>query len=586
MASCLLALAATLFLPVSPPAEGADLPEPQEVKFEAQLFHHILRWVPGPGQPANAVYEVQYLRYGESPWHPVPACTGTLALFCDLTLETLEPHLKDSGYFARVRAVAGNMTSKWNKTARLTLEEVILKIAGMKLKARGRMIHVELQLPRKKEGDLLVTYESIFEYFREYEVSIRRVSDNYTLIHKKKDLEEFNVKTPGGSGEFCVRVKPLIGSRPNHGLWSEESCVVLSEQYLTVTSLVTSCLGLILCVCLVLGFLAVHLYIKRPMKTPEVLKSLMKPSPSCIASDGAESVRKDAVHLLQGTVLPRGSQDLTHTILHGSTDSGFSSPQHSSPESSSCAVLPSEPTVAWGELRGSNGGGSSSSTDSGICLRSSCTGPRPEPVHSWMSPENCDEDSGISLAPASPGLLRSPRTAEYQLAKPEPSAALGHTEDPTAVLQFRGYLKQAKGLDVDLGMDGPLSQDHSGLAYRSCPDEGHASLAWSQPAPTQGYLKQSPPGREQEPLPAPWDPTGEDSAVSDSWGECKAANWQGSFRPLDPGLLELPLISSLLSPQDCWPPATITASGLWSPTAISPGPLPQNITTPVLGPGD
>uniref|UniRef100_A0A6I8PEU0 Interleukin 10 receptor subunit alpha n=1 Tax=Ornithorhynchus anatinus TaxID=9258 RepID=A0A6I8PEU0_ORNAN len=579
-----------LFPPPAPQL-GADLPEPQEVKFEAQLFYHILRWVPGPGQPANTVYEVQYLRYGEPPWHPVPACTGTLALFCDLTLETLEPHLKDSGYFARVRAVAGNVTSKWNKTARLTLEEVILKIAGMKLEARGTMIHVELQLPRKKKGDLLVTYESIFEYFREYEVSIRRVSDNYTLIHKKKGLEEFSVKTPGGSGEFCVRVKPLIGSRPNSGLWSEESCVVLSEQFLTVTSIVTSCLGIILFVCLVLGFLAVHLYIKRPMKTPEVLKSLMKPSPLCIASDEAESVRKDAVHLLQGMVLPRGSGDLTHTLLHGSTDSGFSSPQHSSPQSSTCAVLspdpgPTDPTLAWGEPPGSNGGDSGSSTDSGICLHSPCTGPCPEPVHSWTPTEDCEEDSGISLAPASPSLLRSPRTAEYQLAEPEPSVAPGPAENPAAGLQFRGYVKQAKGLDTDLGLDRPLSQDHPQLAYRSCPDEGHASLAWSQPAPTQGYLKQTPPGREQEPRPAPWDPPGEDSAVSVSWGECKATNWQGSFRPLDPGLLELPLISSLFLPQDCWPPATITASGLWSPTAISPGPLTQNTTTPVFGPGD
>lgn len=47
---------------------------------------------------------------------------------------------------------------------------------------------------------------------------------------KKVNNETFSFPAPGHVGEFCVKVKPSVGSRVNKGMWSEEECVVLSPQ--------------------------------------------------------------------------------------------------------------------------------------------------------------------------------------------------------------------------------------------------------------------------------------------------------------------------------------------------------------------
>ncbi|KAM9038881.1 interleukin-10 receptor subunit alpha isoform 1-T1 [Sarcophilus harrisii] len=91
-----------------------QLSSPKNVSFKAILFSHILQWEPGQNQNDNISYEVQYMRYGDS-WYPVPNCTRTPHLFCDLTLPTLD--LEDKSYYAQVRAIAGDQKSNWSRTS-------------------------------------------------------------------------------------------------------------------------------------------------------------------------------------------------------------------------------------------------------------------------------------------------------------------------------------------------------------------------------------------------------------------------------------------------------------------------------------
>lgn len=48
--------------------------------------------------------------------------------------------------------------------------------------------------------------------------------------NKKVKHENFSFPTNGEFGEFCVRVKPAVGSRLNKGMWSEEVCLLLTWQ--------------------------------------------------------------------------------------------------------------------------------------------------------------------------------------------------------------------------------------------------------------------------------------------------------------------------------------------------------------------
>lgn len=53
---------------------------------------------------------------------------------------------------------------------------------------------------------------------------------SFQFTNKKVKHENFNFSIPGEVGEFCVKVKPSVGSRVNKGIWSEEECIVLSRQ--------------------------------------------------------------------------------------------------------------------------------------------------------------------------------------------------------------------------------------------------------------------------------------------------------------------------------------------------------------------
>ncbi|XP_004427327.1 PREDICTED: interleukin-10 receptor subunit alpha [Ceratotherium simum simum] len=569
----LVPLAALLSLRLGPRAHG--LPSPPSVWFEAEFFHHILHWTLIPNQSESTYYEVELLRYGEESWKSIPSCNQTLVLSCDLTMVTLDLY-RSNGYRARVRAVDGSQHSNWTITnTRFSVDEVTLTVGSVKLEMLKDIILGTIQPPRPKVAPAGDTYESIFQHFREYEIDVRK--GHSAFLNKKVQHENFSFSATGKVGEFCVRVKPYVSSRLNKGIWSEEACIVVTPQYFTVTNF-SIFFAFLLLLCGALAYcLALQLYVRRRGKLPAVLV-FEKPSPFSLISQLPCPETHDTIYPLDEEAFPKVSPELRNSELHGSTDSGFDSAKPSLQTEEPQFLLPAphpqaEEALGKGvppELENSCSSGSSSSTDSGICLQEPSLSPGTGPNWEQREGNNSQgqDDSGIGLVQNSEG-----RPGETQ-----GSSALGHVSSPRpevsgeeepAAVAFQGYMKQTRCTEEKEAKAGCLEEESSstdglGPKFRTCLD---AEAGWPPPALAKGYLKQDSPGMTLAPSGAPagqWNqPTEEWSLLGlTSCGDLGTSDWSFAhdLAPLDcvaaPGgllgtfdsdLVTLPLISSLHS---------------------------------------
>ncbi|XP_036180068.1 interleukin-10 receptor subunit alpha isoform X2 [Myotis myotis] len=380
---------------------------------------------------------------------------------------------------------------------------------------------------------------------------------------KKVKHENFSFPTNGEFGEFCVRVKPAVGSRLNRGIWSEEVCLLLTWQYFTVTNLIVS-FALVLLLC---GALALRLYLRHPRKLPAVLV-FGTPSPFIPVSQLPRPEARATIHAVDEQALAKVSPELRNSELHGSTDSGFGSAKPSLQTEEPQFLLP-DPLPQAGSTLGKGASlepessCSSASTDSGICLQEPSLSPGAEPWVQQAGGQGQD-DSGIGLAHHSEG----------QPADGRADSALGHVgplgpeaterEDP-AVVEFQGYLKQTRGREEQAATAGCLEEEASsadGLVphLRMCLD---AKETWSPPALDKGYLKQDPPEVALAPsgaLAGQWNPATEEWSLLTSCGDLGTSEWSfaqdlaplgcvgapgGLLGSFDADLVTLPLISSL-----------------------------------------
>ncbi|XP_075404893.1 interleukin-10 receptor subunit alpha [Tenrec ecaudatus] len=551
-------------------AHGTELPSPSSVWFTAEFFHHVLHWTPILKESPSTSYEVELKRYGELRWEPIPACTQILAQSCDLTEHTLDLyHLETAGYLVKVRAVDGSRCSNWTSSnTRFTMDDVTLTVDSVKLETRSGSILVTIQPPKPMIAPQNEMYKQV-NIFEEYEIAIRKVPANYTSTNKIPS-EHFSIPTSGDVGEFCVKVKPAIKSRINQGVWSEETCITLSRQYLTPPILSIASVTVLLLCGIVAYCLALHLYVRRPGKLPTVLV-FKKPVPF---SQPPNPQVLDIIYHLDEEGFSKVSSELRHSELRGSTDSGFGSGKPSLQTEEPQFLLSTAPSLA-GEATGQgeptgleNGctGGSGDSTDSGICLQEPRVSTSPEPGWELHADRQDQDDSGIGLVHHSakpPGdTLGSSALSKVSTPQPE----LPGDEGPAAVV-CRGYLKQPEGTEEKVGSAGCLSGEASstdtlGPKLPTCLD---AEAGWPPPALARGYMKQDPPGVALlSGTPAgQWDQPTEECPLLDltTCGALGPSHWSfvlpdlappdcvvtpgnllGSF---DSDLVALPLISSL-----------------------------------------
>uniref|UniRef100_A0A8C3QJ28 Interleukin 10 receptor subunit alpha n=1 Tax=Cyanoderma ruficeps TaxID=181631 RepID=A0A8C3QJ28_9PASS len=266
LAPCLALLLACL-------THGEGLLSPRNVRFVAKVGWHLLRWEPGP---SNARYDVEYKVYGSNtPWTAIPECGKTSELSCDLTNYTPDPERR---YYARVRAVSGDQKSSWKRTGSFSPQEAGLRLAGQSLSVMGNSIQVRLEL-LLPPGNISLEYRDLQKTMARYRVYIRRTRDNHTLTVVERS-PEFTIRELFWVTEYCLSVEPSLANRHVPTSRTHEQCVTTGHGDRSA-ELLPAILSSSLITLMLLGLLGALLactYIRKPVRTPSVLKSFMKQS--------------------------------------------------------------------------------------------------------------------------------------------------------------------------------------------------------------------------------------------------------------------------------------------------------------------
>ncbi|NXM74549.1 I10R1 protein, partial [Serilophus lunatus] len=479
-------LALCLALLLAQPADGEELPSPQKVHFAARTALHLLRWEPGHGSPGDTCYDVEYIVYGSNTsWRAIPECVKISGHSCDLTYYTLDP---DGRYVARVRAVSGSHTSSWQKTGIFSPKEASLRLPGKRLSVRGNTIHVQLQLLFQVRN-ITVKYDDIQTDSRLYQVNVRRMQDNQKFV-VVENTTEFTISNLFWSTEYCLSVEPRVSNRPVASTPTDEQCVTTSQRDRTAEFLpsILSSFFITMLLLGILGALLVCVYIKKPMRTPSVLKSFMKQSSLWVEHEPPSTGSLDTDHIQQLFLCQKEPQ-----------------PDKSPSGSTSTAQQPLEQDwrlPAWPEDRLSLLGlgpmgsrdNSGTSTDSGICLHVPSSSSSSE-LSCSMGPESqgyrqqlpTGDDSGVGLESTCPGPVCSSSSGNTSQGEPGTSSAPGQED-----VEFRGYLQQSKGT-VE-----PRQGPAKWVPLSGCAGSGQGTdivldVECSELAVSKGYLKQSSP---------------------------------------------------------------------------------------------
>ncbi|KAM8989449.1 LOW QUALITY PROTEIN: interleukin-10 receptor subunit alpha [Ara ararauna] len=485
------ALALCTVLLLAQPTHGERLARPTRVRFVAEIAHHLLRWEPGYNPPSNVLYEVEHKVYGTNQsWTAIPNCMRISGHSCDLTYYTLDSAFR---YYARVRAVSGNHTSPWQRTNSFFPQEASLRLSGQSLSVTGNTIHVQLQL-LLRTGNLTVKYDDIQKHARRYLVYIRRAQDNrtYEVIETSP---AFNISNLFWDTEYCISVEPSVASRHTGATRTDEQCVTIGQRdrgdELVLSAVSSSFITFLLLG--LLGALLVCMYIKRPMRPPSVLKSFIKQSSFWVELEPSSSSSPDADPVQQLFLCQKEPHENSVPISSTSTaqlpmEKGWSFPAW--PEDKVCLLGPG--------TMGSRDS-SSTSTDSGICLRTSSlelscsSGPEPQGYKRQLP--NGD-DSGVGLESSCPRPTCSSRNTVSAEDRQPRSGELSISPDTSQQdVEFRGYLQQSKGT-VEPRQDPAKGMPFSGCAA-SLQGLGSTDIALdtecSEVAVVKGYLKQSTP---------------------------------------------------------------------------------------------
>ncbi|NWY68169.1 I10R1 protein, partial [Erithacus rubecula] len=452
---------------------------PRRVRFSSELAQHLLRWEPGHGCPSNTSYDVQLIVYGlRVPWRAIPECRNTSELSCDLTRYTPDPERR---YVAQVRAVSGNLTSPWQRSSTFSPQEAGVHVAGQSLSVVGNSIQVRLQL-LLLPGNVSLEYGDFQKAMAQYHVYIRRTRDNQTITVVKNSTE-FTIGELFWVTEYCLSVEPSMINRVIPSTRSDEQCVTTGHRDRSA-ELLPAILSSSFIILLLLGLLGAHTYIRKPVRTPSVLKSFMKQSSLWVEHEPPSSSGLDADPIQQLFLCHKEpwldrSPDSSTSTAQAPLEQDWELPAQ--PKEQQCLL---EPTGS----RDSSG----TSTDSGICLHipssssssslSCSVCPEPQGYRQQLPRA---EDSGVGLETPCPAPGCSSGSSNASPGQPELSPAASQED-----VEFRGYLQQSKGT---VGPEQALDQ---GLSLSGCAGSVQGTdtvldMQCSELAVSKGYLKQS-----------------------------------------------------------------------------------------------
>ncbi|NWZ68051.1 I10R1 protein, partial [Acrocephalus arundinaceus] len=461
---------------------GEGLASPRGVRLAAEVERHLLRWEPGHDCPSNARYNVEYKVYGSrTPWTAIPECRNTSELSCDLTHYTLDPERR---YYARVRAVSGNNQSLWQRTNAFSPQQAGVRLAGQSLSVRGNSIQVRLQL-LLPPGNITQEYRDFQRSMTRYHVYIRRTRDNHTLTVVESS-PEFTIRELFWVTEYCLSVEPSMANRPIAATRTDEQCVTTGHRDRSselLPSILSSSFITLLLLDL-LGALLACVYIRKPVRTPSVLKSFMKQSSLWVEHEPPSSGSLDVDPMQQLFLCqkdPDSRPDSSTSTAQLPLEQSWKLPAH--PKDQQCLLGPAA-------SRDSSG----TSTDSGICLHipsssSSSSSSSSEP-QGYRQQLPRAEDSGVGLESSCPAPGCSSGSGNGSPREPGLSPAASQED-----VEFRGYLQQSKGTV------GPEQAPDKGVPLSGCAGavqglgstDAMLDTECSELPVSKGYLKQSSP---------------------------------------------------------------------------------------------
>ncbi|XP_031692973.1 interleukin-20 receptor subunit alpha isoform X3 [Oncorhynchus kisutch] len=176
------------FLVVS---HGSSVGCPEGVHFNSVNLRNIAKWHPGKDTPNDTHYTVEYAIYGDRMdsgatqvrWRVKNQCRDIPQTRCDLSNETTD---LDEGYFARVKAVGTNLSSKWAFTEKRFDPKADTTFGPplVKLVVKENSVTVKLKGPmRWKTGNMTKEYSLLKIYPQmTYNLSVYDNRSNKTVL--------------------------------------------------------------------------------------------------------------------------------------------------------------------------------------------------------------------------------------------------------------------------------------------------------------------------------------------------------------------------------------------------------------------
>ncbi|XP_033832980.1 interleukin-10 receptor subunit alpha [Periophthalmus magnuspinnatus] len=243
---------------------GQRLPAPENLQVNILDGEVLVHWDKPADAPSDVQYNVQFGRYAGE-WMGVNKCTKITESFCDLT-HRIEDHM--GIYKVRVQLVAGGAHSEWRLIKKILPNSSELQPPSFTMWATSSILTVRIH-----EKPIL---RKLFLFGIIYTIYLVEKEQNKTTVAYLKDDIWDHQKTKNFNSlhwgkEYCVTIK-VEGNGGVVSSLSPEQCVVLPEQEWIITAVVAFTIMVALCIA---AFITAFIlcYVKRPAKTPVVLKS-------------------------------------------------------------------------------------------------------------------------------------------------------------------------------------------------------------------------------------------------------------------------------------------------------------------------
>uniref|UniRef100_A0A8C8JFZ7 Uncharacterized protein n=1 Tax=Oncorhynchus tshawytscha TaxID=74940 RepID=A0A8C8JFZ7_ONCTS len=203
-------------------SDVTSVARPEGVHFNSMNLRNIVKWHPGKDAPNDTNYTVEYLSmnyfYGDRidggarrvRWRVKKKCRDIPQTWCDLSNETTD---LDEGYFARVKALGKNGSSKWTLTAK-SFEPKADTTFGpplVKLVVKENSVTVKLKGPmRWKTGNMTKEY-SLLKFYPQmtYNLSVYDNTSNKTQ-HFTVENRSFEYRLLAFETQYCFSAKAQV----------------------------------------------------------------------------------------------------------------------------------------------------------------------------------------------------------------------------------------------------------------------------------------------------------------------------------------------------------------------------------------